>query len=524
MVYLRTVSILALAISTSAAHPHRASSGAIAHLYSPSTPTSTPAASDAPVKGYPKPQEHTATVDPAGKDLLGSLSGGLPGLDNRDLDVECSTALTVTTRLQVTVTVTADNYEAGGTAAPGSDLVEQKQVYTTSVAIATSHSWHHGHHHGSGVGSGMPSGTSASALHPSSGIRPASAVSSRMAHVKPKSSPVSFDSSNSASDVLSTAAYTLPTVLPEYPSIAAQLSSPPAVLQTSTLDLTTAMTPATTYTSAGDKGHEPSYTPQNSPTKSTSTEAITTASSAQPAQPSSGYSSGRGKRGLAYNDASLTQGFASSPEISWAYNWGSSTSGLANGLMFIPTLWGTSASFTTNWQSNAQKAIASGSTHLFSFNEPDLSSQSNLSPDAAATAYKKYMSDMFGGGSTKLCAPAVTNGGDATGLGWLKSFLTACSSCQIDCINIHWYGNAESDFEQHVKDAIAVAGGKELWISEFALNGSPSASTVQTFLQSSMSFLDGNDAVTGYAYFMAGQGRLVDGGSPSNPVGTTYMA
>lgn len=71
-----------------------------------------------------------------------------------------------------------------------------------------------------------------------------------------------------------------------------------------------------------------------------------------------------------------------------------------------------------------------------SFNEPDDSSQSDLTPEAAAAAYKTYMQPYAG--KAKLGAPAVTNGGGSMGLDWLAAFLDACDGCTIDFVAIHW--------------------------------------------------------------------------------------
>jgi hypothetical protein len=220
-----------------------------------------------------------------------------------------------------------------------------------------------------------------------------------------------------------------------------------------------------------------------------------------------------GKRGVAYNDAKLTDCLVSSPAVSWGYNWGSSSSGLSDSVKFIPTLWGPKSEFTNDWSKNAQSAIDSGSTHLFSFNEPDLSEQANLSPSEAAAAYKEYMEPFAG--KAKLCAPSVTNGGGSMGLSWLSSFLESCSDCTIDCVNIHWYDSAENTeyFKKHVNDAADIASGKQIFISEFAATGSDDQIT--TFLEEVMPWMDSNDAVGGYAYFMAGEGKLVSGNEQS---------
>ncbi|KIW21923.1 uncharacterized protein PV07_12668, partial [Cladophialophora immunda] len=79
-----------------------------------------------------------------------------------------------------------------------------------------------------------------------------------------------------------------------------------------------------------------------------------------------------GKRGLAYNDASLTYLFANQSSVSWGYNWASFANGsLPSNLEFIPTLWGLGEDETSSWFTQASSAISYGSKHLFSFNEPD---------------------------------------------------------------------------------------------------------------------------------------------------------
>lgn len=246
-------------------------------------------------------------------------------------------------------------------------------------------------------------------------------------------------------------------------------------------------------------------------------------SSAAPSSTSSSSSgSGKtGKRGVAYNDAKLTDCLVSSPEVSWGYNWGSSSSGLSDSVKFIPTLWGPKSEFTNDWSKNAQSAIESGSTHLFSFNEPDLGEQANLSPSEAAAAYKEYMEPFAG--KAKLCAPSVTNGGGSMGLSWLSSFLESCSDCTIDCINIHWYDSAENSeyFKKHVSDAADTAPGKQIFVSEFAATGSDDQ--ISTFLEDVMPWMDSNDDVGGYAYFMAGEGKLVSG-SEQSAIGKVFAS
>jgi hypothetical protein len=224
------------------------------------------------------------------------------------------------------------------------------------------------------------------------------------------------------------------------------------------------------------------------------------------------------KRGLAFNDVSLLSGFTGSKAISWAYNWGNSAT-IPSGWEFVPLLWGLSSTFTSGWNAAATKAIAAGSTHLMSMNEPDLGSQSNLSPAAAAAGYKTYM--MPFAGKAQLGSPAVTNGGSPMGLTWLGNFLTACAGCQIDFVCIHWYnGGDAAAFMTYIDQAYTAGGNRPLWITEFQAPGDVTAQNA--FLNTVLPQLDASPKVARYAYFMASEGNLLSSGTSLSALGNTF--
>jgi hypothetical protein len=254
------------------------------------------------------------------------------------------------------------------------------------------------------------------------------------------------------------------------------------------------------------------------------TSAVVVASSAQASSTSSAVvpkstSTGNGKRGLAYNTASLLTCFENNDQVTWGYNWDSDSAGLSSSFNYVPLLWG--LSHTDVWNSRATSAIANGATHLMSFNEPDMTSQSNMSPEDAASAYKTWM--MPFAGKAKLGAPAVTNGAGSMGLNWLAAFLEACDGCQVDFIPIHWYATADSTayFKEHVQNATDVAGGKPVWVTEFAPTENPSNADISTFLEDVMPWMDSQSFVERYSYFMASDGALISGTEPST-FGQTY--
>jgi hypothetical protein len=226
------------------------------------------------------------------------------------------------------------------------------------------------------------------------------------------------------------------------------------------------------------------------------------------------------KRGLAYNDPSFTQYFTGGiSQVSWAYNWGQTGPELAPGLEYVPCLWSNDPSRTGHWAADASAAIASGTGHLFSFNEPDLGSQANMDIQTAVSAYQQFMEPFAG--KAKLGAPAVTNGGGKSGLQYMENFISSCTGCTIDFVNIHWYDSASSVdyFKAHVEQAYTMGGNRPVWITEFA--GSGTIDEQNTFLETVLPWLDAQPYVERYAYFMVEEGSLLSADGLSL-IGSTF--
>lgn len=191
-------------------------------------------------------------------------------------------------------------------------------------------------------------------------------------------------------------------------------------------------------------------------------------------------------------------------------------------------LWGLD-DHTTGWSAAASAAIASGTRYLMGFNEPDIIvawGGSGLSTSDAVTGWNTYIQP-FAGGSTKLGSPSVSNAPAPQGLAWLSQFVSECSGCQIDFLNIHWYCgsgdsvvNAIADFQDHVGKAVAQAGGKPIWITEFRYIGSGSETD---FIDQVLPWLDSNTAVERYSYFMAADNLLLSGTALS-ATGEAYVS
>ena len=230
-----------------------------------------------------------------------------------------------------------------------------------------------------------------------------------------------------------------------------------------------------------------------------------------------------GKRGLAYSDANLANDFVDYSSITWGYNWGYPAHGLSDNLEFVPMLWGNptgNTDYINNWKAAVASAIKNGSTHLLSFNEPDLN---GISPKDAATAYMTFV-EPFHAQNMSLGAPAVTNGGAPTGLTWLEQFFGNCTQCTIDFVPIHWYDNWDQTayFAQYVEEAHGVVGNRSLWITEFEGKSNVDEEQV-SFINTVVPWLDSLDYVERYSYFGVFSGLLInDAGSGLSDIGQAF--
>ncbi|PPJ52913.1 hypothetical protein CBER1_11574 [Cercospora berteroae] len=423
-----------------------------------------------------------------------SPTGGTGGDD----DEQCK-PVTVTYTEKVTMTLTE------GQTAPSSTNASPAE--TSSAVAPPAYSAPSSSSEASPAQSSAPSAPAYSAPPSSTNEASPAQSSAPPAPVYPVASS-SSEASPAQSSAPSAPAYPVASSSDEASPVKSSAPSAPAYPVASSNEASPATTSAAPALSA--YGHVKQVAPKSSAASSASSPASTGSSG-----------SGSGKRGLAYNDASLTKCFEGSREITWAYNWGSASDGLSSDFMFVPTLWADGTEFTSKWSKNAQAAIDSGSSHLFSFNEPDHDAQANMACGTAAAAYKEYMNPFKG--KAQLCAPSVTNGGGQMGLTWLKDFLSQCTDCQIDCLNIHWYDSASNVeyFKKHIQDAAALAPGKPIYVSEFGATGSDEE--ISQFLQEVMPWMDSNSDVAGYAYFMTASGQLITGTEPST-YGKTYMS
>lgn len=398
------------------------------------------------------------------------------------------------------------------------------------------HGWRKGKSTGTGTGAPFPTGNSTGIWGTGTGYYPTatgtapsfyeSAVSSAVVDAGAESTTTSTCTTSNTVYVTTTNTLTV-TVEPEETasSVDVQARQETRTRRTRTRTRYGAPVPTTSTASSAVESVA------TSPAVVTSTIETVAASSVAPSSSSSSTTStastptvraiGAGKRGLAYNNAALCAPFASSSLITWGYNWAQTSSGLDGKYNFVPMLWGTNSMFTNGWAAAASSFIAKGGSHLLAFNEPDHAQQANMAPAVAAAAYKTHMQPFAG--KAKLGSPAVTNGGGDMGLTWLSNFMSACSGCTIDFVAVHWYDSVNNVeyFKNHITSAYTKTG-KPVWLTEFGtIDGSDAQKA--DFLRKVLPWLDAQDWIERYAYFMVSDGMMVNGGAMSAQ-GSAYAA
>jgi hypothetical protein len=191
--------------------------------------------------------------------------------------------------------------------------------------------------------------------------------------------------------------------------------------------------------------------------------------------PDAGASTRSAKRGVAYDFASRADLAAVSAGVSWWYNWSSTPNpGLPTtaagelAMDYLPMLW--DGHFTA---STVQAWLAAHpSVHwLLVMNEPNLTGQANLTPQAAAALWPQYEA-LATAANVQLVGPQITWGtmpGYEDPVVWLDAFYVAYRVAnsgrdpRIDVLGFHWY-----DYGLAGQLDRLVKYGKPFWVTEFA--------------------------------------------------------
>jgi len=252
---------------------------------------------------------------------------------------------------------------------------------------------------------------------------------------------------------------------------------------------------------------------------------------------SSGSSGSAGSGGVPF------KGFAGDPTacadmqhlgVSWYYNWKQTpTSGCAStGVPFVPMVWGHTGSeqSASGIMSAVSSFVSKGYGAVLGFNEPDNSTQSNIT---VATAVSLWPS--FNNSAIQLGTPATQ--ANSTGQTWFTSFMgsvNGSTTLHADFIAIHWYGwnagscdAAASQFESYLKYAEGFSGNRPIWVTEWGcLNDSaPDTQTVLNFYKGALAVFAKHPRVARYSWYpWSTNNELVNSDGTLTTLGDAYAA
>lgn len=191
---------------------------------------------------------------------------------------------------------------------------------------------------------------------------------------------------------------------------------------------------------------------------------------------------------------------------SWFYDWGNADVSNLPTREYVLMTWGKNATLQHNLNTWINR---SGVTTLLSFNEPDNSTQSNMTVDTGIVAYKRGMRSGFRTGSPACKEENYDN--------WLLDFhnRVTLDSTRVDFIAIHWYdwGNWSSTnnanpnandvlnrFKAYINNVWNLYK-KPIWITEFNANVNRGATVQSQFMALALPYLDSDPRIERYAYF-----------------------
>jgi hypothetical protein len=236
------------------------------------------------------------------------------------------------------------------------------------------------------------------------------------------------------------------------------------------------------------------------------------------------------KKGICFTNDAVVQNFASQ----WYYSWGLNKASYIN-QQYVPMTWGKGSCTDDNVKYLVERPDVD---HLLSFNEPDNTSQSNMTVDTAVVRYK-FMQQT----GMRLGAPVVTQD-QAFGAGkWLTNFMSKAQiqKLKIDFICVHWYdwgdqtNNGATDsltaekifdrFTSYIQNVRAAYPNRSIWITEYNANINRTSEVVHKyFMKLSSAWLNNTSYVERYAYFFPASVPAFNPDNSLTPAGSYWKS
>ncbi len=229
------------------------------------------------------------------------------------------------------------------------------------------------------------------------------------------------------------------------------------------------------------------------------------------------------KRGIAF-DLTLAKDLTTlQAGVSWWYNWYMETEVPVSRqdsaqMIFLPMLWGGNPGDTDLEQARETILANPAIEYLLVLNEPNLTDQANLTPDAAAIAwlgYEQFLDDLASEGRDLLLVGPALNWGTLPGyedpLVWMDTFMESFRAMagrdpRLDHLAFHWYDYGLASQLDRLQKY-----GRPIWVTEMA-NWNPQIDSyhAQAFqMQEMVTICEQREDVFRYAWFI-GRGPLPD--------------
>src|SRR6478609_10366756 len=218
------------------------------------------------------------------------------------------------------------------------------------------------------------------------------------------------------------------------------------------------------------------------------------------------------KRGVAYGHHSIADLQALSPGVSWWYNWDfrpdqdlRAGAYCDAGVEYAPMIWGSASDRTA-----AKTAFGDDARVLLGFNEPNFSSQANLSAKAAAGLWPE-LEAIADAKDLRLVSPAVNFCGndcqDTDPFHYLDAFFAACTGCRVDAVAMHIYvgcsptGDNKAAYLINHVETYKKRFSQPLWLTEFACDSAKNVAEQKAFLEDAVAYLEAEPRIERYAWF-----------------------
>ncbi len=244
------------------------------------------------------------------------------------------------------------------------------------------------------------------------------------------------------------------------------------------------------------------------------------------------------KRGLAAN-AAPSAAFAptaSSPGLTWWYNYSNQSPGGDARIEFVPMIWG---------GNSLGQAIPGGSKYLLGFNEPNFKTQSNMTAQQAAADWPMVQAKAAAAG-IPVVSPGVNFCGSATDTTqctdptvtdpytYLQDFFAACPGCKVDYVAVHAYYCDLPSLRDYLEGNTDAGGslqgfvqfGKPIWLTEFSCDTTHSVADQTAYMQAAVPYLENSANIFRYSWFSADEipsAELANSDGSLTALGSTYV-